>query len=296
MAYEKHPVVEQGLFEPFFVKVALILHLAKKKFMKTTKPFSFILLFFAFSLFTVSCQKGVSGDSNKARLQVFLTDDPGNYEEVVINVQDIRINYTSDTSNGWQSLSNVNTGMYDVLKLVNDNDTLLADAELNPGRIQQIRLVLGNNNYVKVDGQVHQLETPSAQQSGLKLKINQDVEAGLLYKLLLDFDAARSIVKTGNNKYILKPVIRTSLVAVGGSLRGFVLPSTVNTAVFAIQGADTVAGTYTANGSYWIKGLTPGSYKLSFVPGDQTYLKQELPSISVSNSQVATVDTVRLQQ
>jgi hypothetical protein len=32
------------------------------------------------------------------------------------------------------------------------------------------------------------------------------------------------------------------------------------------------------------------------VPGDQTYIKQELPSISVSNSQVTTVDTVRLQQ
>jgi hypothetical protein len=264
--------------------------------MKTIKPLSYFILFLVFSFFTISCQKGVSGDSNKARLQVYLTDDPGNYEEVVINVQDIRINYSSDSVNGWQSLSNVSTGMYDVLKLVNDNDTLLADAELNPGRIQQIRLVLGDNNHVKIDGQVFPLQTPSAQQSGLKLKINQDVEAGIMYKLLLDFDAARSIVKTGNNKYILKPVIRTSLVAVGGSIRGYVTPSTVNTAVFAIQGVDTIAGTYTSNGGYWLKGLNPGSYKLSFVPGDQTYLNKELPSIIVSNNQVTTVDTVHLQQ
>ena len=116
-------------------------------------------------------------------MQIFLTDDPAPYEAVIIDVQDIKINYSSDTASGWTSLSNVNRGSYDLLKLVNDKDTLLADAELNTGRIQQIRLILGPDNFVKVAGQMIRLETPSAQQSGLKLNIHQDVNEGILYKL-----------------------------------------------------------------------------------------------------------------
>jgi hypothetical protein len=279
----------------FNVKAApILLVMVKMYFMKLKTPgiFSLLLLsVFAFS----SCSKNGSGSSSeKARLQVYLTDDPASYDQVMIDVQDIKINYSSDTANGWVSLAHVNSGSYDILKLVNDNDTLLADAELNTGRIEQIRLILGPNNFVKVNGQTYQLETPSAQQSGLKLNIHQDVNAGVLYKLLLDFDAARSIVKTGNNKYILKPVIRTSLEAIGGSLKGYVTPNTFGTNVFAIQGVDTVAGTLTYNGSYMIRGLTAGTYNLAFAPSDTTYKKQTKTGIVVNNNAVTTVDTVKL--
>jgi hypothetical protein len=128
----------------------------------------------------------------------------------------------------------------------------------------------------------------------LKLNIHQDVTAGVLYKLLLDFDAARSIVKTGNGKYILKPVIRTTLQSIGGSIKGYVLPNTFNTSVFAIQGTDTVAGTTTVSGAYLIKGLNAGTYTVSFVPGDTTYKSQSKTGINVTNNAVTTVDTVHL--
>jgi hypothetical protein len=262
--------------------------------MKLRKTLLALLLLTITSTLFYACQREDSASADKARLQVYLTDDPGDYEEVVIDVQDIKINYSSDTADGWQSLSNIRTGTYDILKLVNDNDTLLGDAELNAGRIEQIRLILGPNNYVKVDGQTIPLQTPSAQQSGLKLNIHQDVNAGVTYKLLLDFDAARSIVKTGNNKYILKPVIRTSLQSIGGSLRGFVLPDSVNTAVFATQGTDTIAGTYTSNGSYMIKGLDAGTYTLGFAPADTTYKSQNKTGITITTNTVTTVDTVTL--
>jgi hypothetical protein len=268
---------------------------AETYFMKSRNHLVILSLSVAVILCFAACSKK-EASSGKAHLQVYLTDAPASYDQVLIDVQDIRINYSSDTASGWQSLSQVNTGTYDILRLVNDQDTLLANADLNPGRIQQIRLILGDNNYVKVNGQLFKLETPSAQQSGLKLNIHQDVNAGVLYQLLLDFDAARSIVKTGNNKYILKPVIRTSLLAVGGSIRGFVLPSNVSTAVFAIQGTDTVAGTYTSNGAFLVKGLNAGSYNLSFVPSDTpVHHIQTRPGVTVTTNNVTVIDTVRLQ-
>jgi len=262
--------------------------------MKLRKTLAFVAILTAVSVFTYSCTKNdKSASSGKAKFQVFLTDDPGNYQEVRIDVRDILINYSSDTASGWQTLGNVKQGVYDVLKLINDKDTLLADAEIKAGKIQQIRLVLGPNNFVRIDGTDYPLQTPSAQQSGLKLKINQEVNEGILYKLLLDFDASRSIVKTGSNKYILKPVIRTSLQAMGGSIKGFVKPDTTMTAVYAIKGTDTF-GTYTSKGSYMIRGLAAGSYNMLFVPTDTTFKNATKTGINVTVNTVATVDTVKL--
>jgi hypothetical protein len=183
--------------------------------------------------------------------------------------------------------------------LVNDDDTILADAEINPGRVQQIRLVLGPNNSIKINDVVYPLETPSAQQSGLKLNIHQDVSAGLMYKLLLDFDVAKSIVKTGNNKYILKPVIRTVLEAAGGSLKGYVKPFNFQTAVAVFRGPnDTVTTTYSSlvNGGYLVRGLAAGTYSLHFMPGDPLYKDSVVTGINVVNGAVAVVDTMRMHQ
>ncbi|HEX6913668.1 MAG TPA: DUF4382 domain-containing protein [Chitinophagaceae bacterium] len=248
----------------------------------------------AVSVIAFSCTKNdSSASSGKAQFQVYLTDDPGEYDAVNIDVKDILINYSVDSSSGWQSLGNVKTGIYDILKLVNDKDTMLASADIKAGRIQQIRLVLGTNNTVMIDSVTYPLQTPSAQQSGLKLNIHQDVNADITYKLLLDFDASRSIVRTGNGKYILKPVIRTTLQATGGTLKGFVRPDSVQTAVYAIKGTDTF-GTYTSNGSWAIKSLSAGSYNLLFVPGDTTFQTASKTGISVTTGQVTVVDTVTL--
>lgn len=244
-----------------------------------------------------ACSKQGTSSSDKAKMQVYLTDDPGDYDAVYIDVQDVKINYSNDTSENWVSLNNVARGSYNLLDLINDRDTMLADAEINTGTVEQIRLVLGPNNYVVVDGQRHDLETPSAQQSGLKLNIHQSVVEGILYKLLLDFDVARSIHQTGNGKYMLKPVIRTTLEAQGGSIKGFVKPAELSTTVFAIRGVnDTVTSTLTQNGSYVIRGLEAGTYKLGFLPSDTpTHKIANLPGIVVNTGAVTTVDTLQLQ-
>ncbi|MGZ3975643.1 MAG: DUF4382 domain-containing protein [Flavisolibacter sp.] len=262
--------------------------------MKRKTLWTLSMLTLSVTLFFACSKRETSADATKPHLQVYLTDDPANYDEVVIDVRDVKVNYSGDTANGWKSLSQVNVRPYDILRLTNGKDTLLGQTDLDSGRIEQIRLILGPNNYVKVNGQTYTLETPSAQQSGLKINIHQDVSAGILYKLLLDFDASRSIVRTGNGKYMLKPVIRAALQAQGGSLKGYVLPNTFGTSVFAIQGTDTVAGTMTSAGSYSIQGLNAGTYTLAYAPGDTTYKSQSKTGIVVNNNAVTTVDTVRL--
>ncbi|RYY90283.1 MAG: DUF4382 domain-containing protein [Chitinophagaceae bacterium] len=249
------------------------------------------------SLSLIACgkdDKSASAGTGTGRLEVYLTDAPASLDSVFIDVKDVRVNYSTDSTNGWQSLGNVRSGAYNLLALTAGHDTLLGASDLTSGRIQQIRLILGNDNYVVAGGQRYPLETPSAQQSGLKLNINQYISESVTYRLVMDFDAGRSIHRTGNGRYMLKPVIRTTLQSVGGGLRGYVLPSTVRTAVYAVRGTDT-AGTFTNNGSWSISGLSAGSYNLAFVPADSAYAPVTRTAINVTANGVTVVDTVRLQ-
>jgi hypothetical protein len=255
--------------------------------------FSLTAMFAFLSVAFVSCKNSTD---QRAQLEIRMTDDPADYNAVLIDIRDVQINVTGDDKNGWQSLPGVHAGVYNLLDLVNDKDTLLVDADIPTGRLHQVRLVLGSNNAVVVDGVTIPLETPSAQQSGLKLNVQQDVTGGILYTMLLDFDAAKSIVKTGNGKYILKPVIRTVLQAAGGSLKGYVQPPGVLTQVFALQGPDTVATTFTLNGGYLIKGLTAGSYSVIYLPTDTAYKQQVKTGIVITTGNVTVADTVTLQK
>lgn len=58
-----------------------------------------------------------------------------------------------------------------------------------------------------VDSVLHPLETPSAQDSGLKIKVDKDLNLDINTPTF-DFVAAQSIPETGNGTYKLKPVIR----------------------------------------------------------------------------------------
>jgi hypothetical protein len=240
-----------------------------------------IFNFLTLSLFLMTCGK----DDQLVRLNIKLTDAPGDYEEVNIDIQGIEINSHNDDNSGWKSLD-VRKGVYNILELSNGLDTLLAIAELPSGKVSQIRLVLGEKNSVMIDGQRHPLSAPSAQQSGLKLAVHAELIEGVTYTFVLDFDAARSIVKTGSGNYILKPVIRVLNEATSGSIKGSITPPEASPAVFAILNADTVATAYTdETGAFLLRGIPGGSYTVSFDP-KEGYEPLEKTNIAVT---VATI-------
>jgi hypothetical protein len=230
--------------------------------------------------------------ANTAHIEVRLTDAPGNYEEVNVDIQDVQVN-SGDDDSGWQSLA-INKGVYDLKQLTNGIDTLLGSADLPAGKISQIRLVLGTNNTVKVDGKVFPLTTPSAQQSGLKVKVNEELKEGITYKILLDFDAALSIVARGNGDYNLKPVIRSITEAVDGAIEGTIHPFEARPTVYAILGTDTVSTSVdTLNGEFIVRGLEAGTYRVVIAP-IVGYQAKEIPDVHVNTGEVTNVGVVEL--
>lgn len=190
-----------------------------------------------------------------------MTDAPAPYNAVLIDLQGVEIK----GNNGSTVSMNVNAGIYNLLDFSNGMDTLIATGSLNLSTVSQIRLILGPNNSIVVDGVSYPLSTPSAEQSGLKLQVHQTLQPGVAYAVLLDFDANQSIIQTGNGSYKLKPVIRTIETAISGSIKGQVLPAGVISIVSATSGT-TYSSNTNINGEFIIQGLPAGIYSVTITP------------------------------
>jgi hypothetical protein len=235
-----------------------------------------------------ACKKEHSAaNSATAHISVKLTDAPGSYDAVILSIKSVVI----ITDKGQQTLP-VSGGPVDILHFRLGKDTLLASQDIPAGTIQQVRLVLNDTgNSIVVNGISNDLTTPSGQTSGVKLNVHDNLTAGIDYTLLLDFDAARSIVVTGNGKYILKPVIRAIPQAVSGALTGMVSPVASNPKVFAITGTDTVGTLADTTGKFYFSGLAAGTYNVKFVP-DTPYAVQTVNNVAVTNGSVTNMGTI----
>ena len=238
--------------------------------MKKVKQFKiFLLSILAITMYN-SCDSDDTSSEGTSRISVKLMDNPGDYDNVFVEVVDVKVklNDASEDENGWVSLNAINTGVYDLLELTGGINVLLVDGfEVPSGTLNQIRLVLGDDNSVVIDGVSHPLNTPSAQQSGLKIKINETLSLNYEYTFLLDFDVSESIVVAGNSGNInLKPVIRANVEANTGALSGVVAPADFQTEVTVSNGEITASAFTDETGVFTVVGLPEGVYDVTVTP------------------------------
>lgn len=235
-------------------------------------------------------KEGGSSGSGTATYNVRMTDAPGNFTEVNVDIQAVKIM----TSKGKEITLNTQAGIYNLLDFQNGKDTLLATVGLDSCLVTQIRLVLGTRNTVVVDSMTYPLTIPSGSQSGLKLQVHQQLQAGLTYNVLLDFDANQSIVLTGNGRYLLKPVIRTIDTAISGSIKGLVLPAGVNCQITATDSNNVSYSTNVAlDGQFILKGLPAGTYDITITP-DAPFSQQTISGVNVSVGKVTLLTAINL--
>jgi hypothetical protein len=148
-----------------------------------------------------SCDKNnddINNDNNnkeKAVVHLMLTDAPAQLDAVLIDIQQVQLHNETE---GWISIPMQNPGVYNLLEFSNGLDTLLGVGEMPEGLLSQVRLVLGSENTVMVDGESFPLTVPSGSTSGLKFNVNEELVGGQTYIFWIDFDAAQSIHQTGD--------------------------------------------------------------------------------------------------
>ncbi|HYP85510.1 DUF4382 domain-containing protein [Variovorax sp.] len=240
---------------------------------------------------------GIGGTgATSGKMRVSLTDAPAcGYDAVNVTIEKIRVHASSGAepdASGWFDLPLAQPQRVDLLKLTNGVLFPLAETQLPAGHYQQMRLVLAANNAtsplansVVPSGSTEvPLDTPSAQQSGLKLNMDVDVPADKVVDVVIDFDACKSVVKRGNSgRYNLKPVISVIPVINDGGMRveGWLDPALAGPATLVAlqQQGVTVKATYpTADGRFALFPVPAGTYDLVVTaPGRATTVVTGVP-------------------
>lgn len=248
-------------------------------------------------MFLTACggggESGSSGSSSGSTgtINVNLTDaSTTDYKAIYITVQQLAVH--KDDGGGWEVISSPNK-TYNLLELVNGVREELALATLATGHYTQMRLILSNtpDDSINILSKKHpygnyfidnsdqnvevELKVPSGFQTGIKIVKGFEINENETTEIILDFDAARSIVKAGSSgKWLLKPTVKVMETKECSIIYGKVEDSEKG----AVGGVLVSAQTYTASAGdeerVQIEAATvtdsSGNYKLFLRPGSYT--------------------------
>jgi hypothetical protein len=152
-----------------------------------------------------SCNVGNLSKSKSTaptRFNIHLTASQVSYSALYIDLQGVEI-----TSDGKIIPLNVHSGIYNLVNLSNNMDSLIAFGSVRSEDVEQVKLILGPNNAVVVNGRIFGLNTPGIEDPGLRIKVREVSKLGSGFYLFLDFNVNNSIIKTDDNVYRFEPRI-----------------------------------------------------------------------------------------
>jgi len=263
--------------------------------------------------FLVACGSSDNGGSAAApgSMSVSLTDAPAcGFDEVNVTVNKVRVHQSSSADENAAGWTDITLNPPRKINLLDLNDPTqpnfalltLGETPLAAGHYTQLRLVLvanSNNlnqplaNSVVLSGTNTEipLDTPSGIQSGIKLIHQFDVASGERVDLLLDFNACKSIVQTGNGTYKLKPVIKVIPFVLNG-INGFIDKTLSNVRVSAQQNANIVreTGMNAQTGEFFLAHLDPGNYDVVITADNHATVVISVVPVSSATS-ITTIST-----
>jgi hypothetical protein len=259
----------------------------------------------------MGCSDSTGGGD--AQLTVQLADAPSDlYASAVVEIGRIEL----VPAEGAPIVVTENGGTHDLLDLQNGVAADLASLPIESGRYLQLRLVVNSASVTLAEGltfndgsQTKDLFIPSGAQTGIKINLNDEGEAGIDIVpgetiLLVDFDVSQNFIIQGEpgtpagiTGVLFTPLLRAVVRNVAGSIAGAVTSSgspladaTVRArlvdpgTIDALQTAEATAVT-DASGAYKIWFLAPGTYAVSVdgMTGEQTVVVGESEDVTGVN-------------
>ena len=157
-------------------------------------------------LFT-SCEKEQIGS-----VTVLFSDSGAaiTYDEIVIDVRRVEVKFANANTNNefGKYFLDAHAGPFDLAALSVNGDTEVANKQRMPaGALTEMRIVVGDESYIRVNGVKYALIVSNAPTSGLTLPLdNKGIYAGQQAEITLNMDVAGSVQQSGGS-YVLVPVI-----------------------------------------------------------------------------------------
>jgi hypothetical protein len=196
----------------------------------------------------------------------------------------------------WDTLS-INPGIYDLLKLKNGKDTLIANAFAHKGKITKIRLTLGTDNSITTDS-AHTYPLPICNGSPyVYVKVPStsiDSIPGGQYMIRLDFNIGRSI-ENEDSQFCLRPELKSYCRSTSGTIEGRVIPFEAHANIMVFNSTDTAYAKPEDEGEFEIRGLTAASYSVLF-KATAPYKDTTLTNIQVQNGVETKLPTINLHK
>ena len=286
------------------------------------------LIVISFAIIT-ACNKESSNSSGnvpagKQKVSVSLNDGPvANLTSVVVDIRYVEVkvdtgeirhddsyydddhegdddredngeNHHGDHFGQWDTIG-IAPGLYDLLKLRNGIDTLIASGLTPVGKITKIRITLGSNNTVSTDS-AHQFPLPVCNGSPYVYanirSVSLDSISATQFIVHLDFNVARSI-RFDDGQYCLKPQLKSYCNKNSGSIEGIVLPASAHAYVEVLNSTDTALAVPEDKGEFKVNGLSPGTYSVIY-KSVASYQDTTLTNIMVVQGTETKLPTITL--
>jgi len=194
------------------------------------------------------------------------------YNKVLIDIDSVEVlvdtcgntnHSNSDSCHVWKSLHAI-PGMYNLLTIGSNIDTLLVSANIPAAEIYAIKISVGPNDSLIKDSVHYPLQLHDSSSivipvySVKRNNINKNVQLSTP----VNFNVTGSSVQLRNNAFVLYPYITAFTVNTAASISGNIYPLNAYPVITVFNSTDTAYAEPDRDGNFIVSNLTPGTYSL----------------------------------
>ena len=159
-----------------------------------------------------SCSKD-EVSSNVTSITVKLKSTTGELNNVFLDIADVEFRVGQDNANTWISLGAINHGAQEICSYNEETTLLLVDQiAIESTFVHEIRLVLGDNNFMNSNGLLVSLDVESLGNDTPSNLIKTELIPNRSYEFVIDVDIDNSIsFNAEENMMVLNPQLYTAI-------------------------------------------------------------------------------------
>lgn len=173
-----------------------------------------ILLIFSF-LFVNCSEDSIDGPKDFTNISVRLKSTSSVYGKVYLDIEGVQLRVKSEDgiSSFWTDLNTINIGTHNACDLDESSPLILVDdEEIRADYVFEIRLVLGDNNFININNVLHNLDVSELGNALPSNLIETQLNAKRRYDMVVDINIDQSIsFDADENTMVLDPILFTAI-------------------------------------------------------------------------------------